>query len=210
MTLRSTPQSRFVLEGFFKKMKKLAILFLCLPLLLCSCADLGRIGKSQEDTVPRLVRQNADFRIDQIGKRYFLTIIDGEGKEKPYMYFDEIPKIEKTESGILVVNDGSKIILFDPVSGKVSDDFPVDQFYAYNDDHFIAADYLGVKLYSMSELGGGRLIVGTDRFKISEPVEAAFSGDGGSFTLTYTSKESGERVTETFSVEEETFEEKTE
>ncbi|MBQ9544651.1 MAG: hypothetical protein IJV00_05955 [Clostridia bacterium] len=192
-------------------MKKTAILILCILCavsFLSSCVDLSKIGKntdaksSPENTAPKVIKEDVNYRVDIREGRYYLTIIDGEGKETPYMYFDSEPEIEKTNSGILVVNDGTKIILFDPVTGAISNDISTEMFFAYNDDFYIAIDIFGtsqdVQLFPMNNLTHGTSVIASEKFDASKEIKAKFAEDGKSFTVTYVSKETGETVTETF------------
>ncbi len=198
MTLRPFAAKSFFRRETVIQMKKLAILILCALTLLCSCSDLSALKNKPKDTTPPPVTEGTHYRVDRRDDRYYLTIIESDGTEHPYMYFNSVPEITEIASGILLVDDGSKVIFFDPDSKRVSDDLMPDDLLAYNDKFYVIYDSSGIGVYSMSDVAAridadlSAEIKGYGK----DAVKAEFSADSKTLILTYVSAETGEQVTD--------------
>ena len=170
-------------------MKKITVLLIILSaLLLCSCADLSPLRSTE--TAPKVVASGKNYRVELEGKRYKLTYLDNGGAEKSAQYFDDQPDVSETEQGYLKVDFDTAVIIYDPATGRVSDDLvgliAFDESYAvtfiYNsvtvEDLWIVADHYK-QTYTLSKVPDTGAEGG---------IRVTFAPDHKSVTVAYTAQ----------------------
>lgn len=165
-------------------MKKISIFLIILSaLLLCSCADLSPLRSTE--TAPKVVASGKNYKVELEGKRYKLTYLNNEGSGTSAQYFDTQPDVSETEQGYLKVDFDTAVIIYDPATGKISDDLV--ELIAFDDRYAVTLSYNSVTVEE--------LWITADRYKESftlskvpdtaAGIRVTFAPDHKSVTVSY-------------------------